>query len=96
MKTKTKSNQSNDKLFITGINTTDKIKTIKVYPNPSTGILNIDLNGLEKMETEVIIQNILGETVYETRAMNQHLVINTGSISGGIYMVNIKKIVIGQ
>ncbi|MBP7808298.1 MAG: T9SS type A sorting domain-containing protein [Bacteroidia bacterium] len=103
-KTKTKSNQSNDKIAL-GINGYSLNSAIKIYPNPASDILNIDLNALDKTETVVEIKNMLGQTVYETKSLNQHLVVNTSSISNGVYMVHIvqnnktisvKKIVIGK
>lgn len=87
-KTKTKSNQSNDKIAL-GIKGYSLNNSIKVYPNPANDILNVDLNGLEKVETTIEIRNVLGQLVYETHALNQFLVINTASISGGVYTVNI-------
>lgn len=88
IKTKTKSNQSNDKLA-TGISGYSLNNSIRIYPNPATDLLNVDMNGLEKTETTVEIRNVLGQLVYETHALNQHLVINTSSIAGGVYTVNI-------
>jgi hypothetical protein len=87
-KTKTKSNQSNDKIA-TGINGYDLSNVIKVYPNPANDHINVDLNGLDKTETTVEIKNMLGQLVYQTKALNQYLNITTESISGGVYTVNI-------
>jgi hypothetical protein len=87
-KTKTKSNQSNDKIA-TGIKNYDYSSVIKVYPNPAHDFINVDLNGLDKLETTVDIKDVLGQTVYQTKALNQHLTINTASFSYGVYMVNI-------
>lgn len=87
-KTKTKSNQSNDKiaLGILGVNATN---LIRVYPNPAKDILNIDLNGLEKTELTIEIRNMLGQLVYKTQSLNQFLVISTNLISSGVYSVNV-------
>jgi hypothetical protein len=90
-KTKTKSNQSNDKLSMTGISTKELSSAVKVYPNPATDVLYIDLNALAKTEMEVEIQNVIGQTVYQTGSMNQVLVINTNTFGKGIYFVNIKQ-----
>ncbi|MBK7667488.1 MAG: T9SS type A sorting domain-containing protein [Sphingobacteriaceae bacterium] len=90
LKTKTKSNQSNDKNAI-GIKEYGNSDIINMYPNPANDILNIDLNALSKTETEVEIRNMLGQIVYQTKSLNQHLVVNTTVIAGGVYMVNIKQ-----
>jgi hypothetical protein len=91
LKTKTKSNQSNDKLAMTGINGATLAAKIGVYPNPATDVVNIDLNSLPKTETTVEIMNAIGQVVFETKSLNQHLVINTNELSGGVYIINIKQ-----
>jgi hypothetical protein len=90
LKTKTKSNQSNDKNAI-GIKEYGYSDIINMYPNPANDILNIDLNALSKIETDVEIRNMLGQMVYRTKSLNQHLVVNTTDLAGGVYMVNIKQ-----
>jgi hypothetical protein len=90
LKTKTKSNQSNDKLAL-GITNYALANNVHIYPNPANDVLNIDLNGLSKTETNIEILNTLGQVVYQTKSLNQHLVINTSELAGGVYMVNIKQ-----
>jgi len=90
LKTKTKSNQSNDKLA-TGMLAYGTSNIIKVYPNPASGVLNIDMNSITKAETDVEIQNTIGQTVYKTQALNQHLVINISDFSAGVYFVTVKQ-----
>jgi hypothetical protein len=87
-KTKTKSNQSNDKVIL-GISGYDLSNVIKIYPNPAHDLINVDLNGLDKTETVVEIRNVLGQTIYTTNALNQYLNINTDQLGGGVYMINI-------
>lgn len=90
LKTKTKSNQSNDKLVL-GISNFALAENIRVYPNPANDVLNIDLNGISKEETVTEIVNTIGQMVYQTKSLNQHLVINTSALAGGVYIVNIKQ-----
>jgi hypothetical protein len=90
VKTKTKSNQSNDKLA-TNIGAYSMSGKISVYPNPAKDVLNIDLNSIAKTETTIEILNTLGQQVYETKALNQYLVINTSELAGGVYIVSIKQ-----
>jgi hypothetical protein len=35
-----------------------------VYPNPSTGIVHIDINGFEGRKTELRILNVIGSVIY--------------------------------
>jgi len=92
LKTKTRSNQSNDKIFATGLNSlSSNSNNVSVYPNPTNSVMNIDLNNLTKTETTVELVNTLGQTIYSVKAQNQHLVINTESFAAGVYMVHIKQ-----
>lgn len=90
LKTKTKSNQSNDKLAL-GIYANQISNSVNIYPNPAKDFINIDLNSLAKEETSIEIVNALGQLVYSTSSLNQHLVINTTDLLGGVYIVNIKQ-----
>lgn len=90
VKTKTKSNQSNDKLA-TNISAYSYSDKISIYPNPANDHLNVDMNSIAKAETTVQILNTLGQVVYEAKALNQHLVINTSELAGGVYIVSIKQ-----
>jgi hypothetical protein len=74
---KAKSNQSNDKLALTGIVSNNLNGLVRIYPNPANDIPNIDLNGLEKRETRIEIKNMLVQIVYQSNSLNQYLVINS-------------------
>ena len=92
LKTKTRSNQSNDKISATSIADLNALASrISIYPNPANSVMNIDLNSLPKTETTVELVNTLGQTIYSVKAQNQHLVINTESFAAGVYMVHIKQ-----
>lgn len=92
LKTKTRSNQSNDKIGATSIADLNALASrISIYPNPANSVMNIDLNSLPKSETTVDLVNTLGQTVYSVKSLNQHLVINTESFAAGVYMVQIKQ-----
>lgn len=90
LKTKTKSNQSNDRNAI-GIREYNLADVIGIYPNPAHDVINLDMNNLPKEETSVDIVNALGQSVYHTTSWNQHLVINTTSLQAGVYFVNVKQ-----
>lgn len=91
LKTKTKSNQSNDKQFVTSVGSLAFNSSVDVYPNPSRDFININMNALNKTETDVQMVNMLGQVVYETKSLNQHLVINVSEFKQGVYMINIKQ-----
>ena len=92
-----KSNSANITInTATGINNKEIInKEVYIYPNPSEGLLNIsiltnaqtpvtikiiDLNGIVKIEKNQYLAN-QGEQI---------LIINTGSLASGIYILNIE------
>ena len=62
---------------------------VKIYPNPFTSELIIDLTGLEDVY-EVVLINILGvEMQRMTLAGNQNYKLSTTSLSSGLYFIHI-------
>lgn len=55
----------NIKLISSGIENISEIST-KIYPNPSNGILNLEISGSEHQEYKVKIYDVLGSMVYNT------------------------------
>ena len=49
-------------------------RTLVVYPNPSTGIIHLTINGFESHRAEVSVLNVLGTVMYrETLTeLNEH------------------------
>jgi PKD repeat protein/uncharacterized membrane protein len=64
-------------------------KSVKVYPNPNNGQFTLELTNIESGAT-VCIYNLLGESVYKSKAKNQdsHKV-NLPYIKRGIYFVKV-------
>ncbi len=91
LKTKTKSNQSNDKQFVTNIGSLAFDKLIEVYPNPAKDNLNVDFSGLPKIETIIELTNMLGQVIHKIQALNQVVNINTSTYEAGVYMLTIKQ-----
>lgn len=67
----------------------DKIN-IRIYPNPSNGIININLGednyGLSYSDYELRIINMLGKEVYSSGFKNQ---INISNLNNGLYILSI-------
>lgn len=63
--------------------TTDS--NILLYPNPTTDIINIDT---EEKINQIIISDMLGKTVFETKQNNN--TIDLGFLETGLYIANIK------
>lgn len=63
-----------------------RIRNIALYPNPSEGLVNIDLP--VEMKSLVSIINILGQTAYQTTIYGSDQ-INLSDLKSGIYFIHI-------
>ena len=66
----------------------------KIYPNPSSDVLNLDINLIEKEMISVYITDMSGRVVksiynnFETNSLYQS--INIGSFNSGVYLLNVQ------
>jgi len=70
--------------------TTDNINEIKIYPNPSSGIIHLQLNTTEKIKVEIV--NILGEIVSANEFNKSLAIIDLSALSEGVYYVKISSL----
>tara|TARA_B110000459_G_scaffold29540_1_gene29787 strand:- start:149 stop:2029 length:1881 start_codon:yes stop_codon:yes gene_type:complete len=66
---------------------------ISVYPNPTNGILNLDMMGVTPSEYQIKITNILGEIIYVSTKNISGIyndVIDLSSFGKGTYVIQIK------
>lgn len=64
------------------------METIRVYPNPSKGQINLDLSGLNESATKLSVKDINGKLVYSIDLNdNQVNSLDLGHLSNGTYMV---------
>ncbi|MGC6428991.1 MAG: T9SS type A sorting domain-containing protein [Flavobacteriales bacterium] len=69
-----------------------KAGNINIYPNPSNGSFNLDINRTESSDLELTIQNTLGQIVYSETLSNVSKLqkqINLSNLEAGIYTVTI-------
>lgn len=59
----------------------------RVYPNPTTDILNIDLT--DDQCQSVAIVNVKGEIVYAQNIAAKHIEINTSTLPAGVYVLRL-------
>lgn len=91
---KSVSNIKNVSGMTTGIDRNMLDKEISVYPNPATGLLNINYPNLKQQYTFTIL-DMLGQTMAEvktgntTTAYNQTQQIDVSTIPSGVYMLTI-------
>jgi len=71
----------------TGINDLTK-STVKIYPNPTTGLVTIDVSNYEKVDVEVI--DVAGKTIFQ-KSFNEKIInIDLSGFEKGVYYVKIK------
>jgi subtilisin-like proprotein convertase family protein len=71
-----------------GIKETILVSSAHVFPNPTTGVLNINLGGTSNEQFNITIVNSIGQTILITRARgDENLKINLVNYSAGIYQI---------
>jgi hypothetical protein len=65
--------------------------SISMYPNPSRGMVNIDLKSIQGREVEVTVNNILGNVVRTAVVKNQNGLgqLDLSDFQNGIYIVKV-------
>ncbi|RYD54103.1 MAG: T9SS type A sorting domain-containing protein [Sphingobacteriales bacterium] len=71
---------------ISNVNAGDNL-LLMAYPNPSTGVINVDLNGLQNNAGTVTLTDIMGKALYSTQATNSSLAIDMTHLPAGIYII---------
>ena len=56
-----------------------------VYPNPTKGALNINVEGM----TNITITNALGQVMYDSSVATDNVVVDMAQYEAGVYMVRI-------
>ena len=79
-------------LFSVGTEDIEELLDYALFPNPTNGMTNLQVDFTRNVDVSVRISSMLGQTVYEqkasqTRALNQQ--INTQNWSQGVYLVQI-------
>ncbi|MBK6836276.1 MAG: T9SS type A sorting domain-containing protein [Bacteroidetes bacterium] len=86
---RSKSNIKNNRTI--GIKNNDvKAINIKVYPNPASDLLNVEVFMKNGEEADIVVENILGQDVYAAKTTEQKTTINTSSFNRGVYFVKVK------
>jgi PKD repeat protein len=77
---------------VNGINNIDFASSISMFPNPTSGLVNITLSGNNAIDFTVSVYNILGDQVIATsdyKAGTTNVEFNTGTLADGVYLVKI-------
>lgn len=71
----------------------ENLNTVKMYPNPSDGHLNIDASGTSIQISSIEFYSILGKKVKSISGdSNQNIYVSTKDMANGIYLVEISDI----
>ena len=63
---------------------------IKIYPNPTKGILNIKITGLDKAKGFISIYNIVGKLIEKTELSGNNQIFDLSAQPNGIYIMQIR------
>ncbi len=65
-------------------------KEISIYPNPSTGLINVTVPK-QNSEASVLITDIIGKTIIKQQLNNKTTQFNLSELPKGIYLVKVKE-----
>jgi len=73
----------------TGIGQEEVNSLFKIYPNPTSGIIQIEISGIEETELRIRLMDLNGKLVYETKC-HSRLCEFYLELPAGMYMINIE------
>lgn len=64
-------------------------KSLSIYPNPTTGILNIGVNNPNVEIKNIRIMNLVGTEIYNSSTVNPNTQINLNGLPKGFYLIQL-------
>ena len=74
-------------LFFTGVSIPEDEKSLLIYPNPASSILNIQFQSLQKVAVEII--NSIGQIVFIGKTDDEQMIVDVNAFEPGIYFIRI-------
>jgi hypothetical protein len=71
----------------TDINSVHGVQGVRVYPNPSTGVVSVDTDS--NTEKTILVFNSMGQKVYQTSTTDTATVVDLTRFAKGIYYLNV-------
>ena len=68
----------------------DKLSSVKIYPNPSKGIININLGKNLTGETTYVLYDVQGRIVMNKKSNATMETLNVENVSNGVYLLSIE------
>jgi hypothetical protein len=75
---------------VASINEFENNSTIKIYPNPTDGEINLQWENPSGSECEIFISDYIGKIISEYRTDKSSLSIEDAALKNGVYFVTIK------
>lgn len=66
----------------------ESISNIKVYPNPTTGTINIQLDNIKERNTEVVLMDLSGKICF-TGQVKENGTLDVSSVNHGVYIIQV-------
>ena len=64
--------------------------SVSVYPNPSTGVFNVDMGNAFSGSSDISVVTLSGKVVFETKSTQSFSKVDLSQLASGMYMMNIK------
>ncbi len=76
----------------TKLDISDKINPIDitVFPNPNTGIVNLNLSNLKSTTSKISVYNLVGQIVYQETVTTSNPTINISNLQNGVYLLKVE------
>ena len=65
-------------------------KIIKLYPNPATSYITVDLQKSNERGLSIQVYNFLGKKMYESQNMAEKLTIDLSDFNRGVYIYHLR------
>ena len=64
-------------------------KTFSIYPNPSDGDFNIDLNASSNVKSTIEIYDVLGTLLFNEHFKGRSIKVNSENYKSGMYFIKV-------
>ena len=68
-------------------NYTSNNQTIKVFPNPASEFITVEVENDDRIQHDIVIVSILGNTVKKTSCYNDCNTISINDLANGVYIL---------
>ncbi|HPE74722.1 MAG TPA: carbohydrate-binding protein [Draconibacterium sp.] len=76
---------------VTAVQTQHEMNNFRIYPNPASNFVNVDLTGLFNSKTEITICNLSGQTVKTFQNIDpSNIRLNVSELHKGVYYICVK------